>query len=129
MLRARVAAPVPRTSAARARRPAHSLGGMTELLVVLTGLVLLLTVLGVVVLGRDRLAERAGPARDGIAVGRAPAPPLVMPEHPTAQDVERIAFTVRRRGYDPAEVHAVLAYLADRLPPPEEPPSRPVPGA
>ncbi|MFE7632227.1 DivIVA domain-containing protein [Kocuria sp. NPDC057446] len=102
---------------------------MTELLVVLTGLVMLLTVLGVVVLGRDRLAERVGPARDGIAVGRAPAPPLVLPERPTAQDVERIAFTVRRRGYDPAEVHAVLAHLADRLPPPAEPPSGPVPGA
>jgi DivIVA domain-containing protein len=91
---------------------------MTEILVVLSGLVLLLTVVGVVVL-----------ARDGIAVGRAPGAPLVLPEHPTAEDVERIAFSVRRRGYDPAEVHAVLAHLADRLPPPEDPPSRPVPGA
>lgn len=102
---------------------------MTEILVVLTGLVLLLTVVGVVVLGRDRLAERVVPARDGIAVARAPGAPLVLPEHPTAEDVERIAFSVRRRGYDPAEVHAVLAHLADRLPPPEDPPSRPVPGA
>ncbi|MFF0904080.1 UNVERIFIED_CONTAM: DivIVA domain-containing protein [Kocuria sp. CPCC 205316] len=103
---------------------------MTELLVVLSGLVLLLTVVGVVVLGRDRLADRVAPARDGIAVGRAPDAPLVLPEHPTAEDLERIAFSVRRRGYDPAEVHAVLAHLADRLPPPpEDPPSRTVPGA
>ncbi|GAA1759434.1 DivIVA domain-containing protein [Kocuria aegyptia] len=102
---------------------------MTELLVVLTGLVLLLTVAGVVVLGRDRLSDRVSPARDGIDVGRAPDAPLVLPEHPTAADVERIAFSVRRRGYDPAEVRAVLAHLADRLPPPEDPPSRPVPGA
>ena len=75
---------------------------MTEILVVLSGLVLLLTVVGVVVLGRDRLAERVVPARDGIAVARAPGAPLVLPEHPTAEDVERIAFSVRRRGYDPA---------------------------
>ncbi|WP_298583896.1 DivIVA domain-containing protein [uncultured Kocuria sp.] len=102
---------------------------MTELLVVLTGLVLLLTVVGVVLLGRDRLADRVAPARDGIDAGAAPAAPLVLPEHPTAEDVDRIAFSVRRRGYDPAEVHAVLAHLADRLPPPEDPPSRPVPGA
>lgn len=101
---------------------------MTELLVVLTGLVLLLTVVGVVVLGRDRLSGRIGPARDGIAVERAPAAPLVLPEHPTRQDVERIAFSVRRRGYDPGEVHAVLAHLADRLPP-EDPPSAGGPGA
>ncbi|MEX5298697.1 DivIVA domain-containing protein [Kocuria sp. CPCC 205292] len=101
---------------------------MTEILMGLTGLVLLLTVVGVVVLGRDRLSDRVAPARDGIDAGRAPAAPLVLPEHPTAEDVGRIAFSVRRRGYDPAEVHAVLAHLADRLPP-EDPPSRPVPGA
>ncbi len=100
---------------------------MTELLVVLTGLVLLLTVVGVVVLGRDRLSGRVVPARDGIDVGPAPRAPLLLPEHPTAEDVERIAFTVRRRGYDPAEVHAVLAHLADRLPP-ADPTARPVPG-
>lgn len=98
---------------------------MSELLLLLTGLVLLATVAGVVVLGRDRLAGWTAPARDGIAVERAPGAPLVLPEHPTEADVERIAFRVRRRGYDPGEVHAVLAHLARRLPP-EDPRTDPV---
>lgn len=89
---------------------------MTELLVVLTGLVLLLTVVGVVLLGRDRLSGRVVPARDGIVVERAPGAPLVLPERMTREDVERIAFSVRRRGYDPGEVHAVLERLARQLP-------------
>lgn len=99
---------------------------MTELLVVLAGLVLLLTVLGVVVLGRDRLCGWTGPAQDGISVERAPDAPLVLPERVTAADLDRIAFHVRRRGYDPEEVHAVLAHLARHLP---EASSAPVPRA
>ena len=87
---------------------------MTDLLVVLTGLVLLVTVVAVLVLGRDRLS---GPGGDGIRVERAPEAPLVLPERPTAQDLERIAFHVRRRGYDRREVRDVLALVARRLPP------------
>ncbi|MFC4905208.1 hypothetical protein BJF77_14695 [Kocuria sp. CNJ-770] len=89
---------------------------MTELFVVLTGLVLLLTVGGVLLLGRDRLSAWTAPARDGIRPERAPDAPLVLPEVLTREDVGRIAFSVRRRGYDPGEVHAVLDRLARQLP-------------
>lgn len=87
---------------------------MSELLVVLTGLVLLVTVVAVLVLGRDRLSGPAGP---GIEVERAPEAPLVLPERPTAEDLERVAFHVRRRGYDRREVRNVLALVARQLPP------------
>lgn len=100
---------------------------MTELLVVLTGLVLLVTVVAVLVLGRDRLSGVAGPAGDGIGVERAPEAPLVLPERPTAEDLERIAFHVRRRGYDRQEVRDVLALVARQLPP-EDRSSTTVPG-
>ncbi|MUN61640.1 DivIVA domain-containing protein [Kocuria sediminis] len=39
-----------------------------------------------------------------------------MPEVMTREDVGRIAFSIRRRGYDPGEVHAVLERLARQLP-------------
>jgi DivIVA domain-containing protein len=99
---------------------------MTELLVVLTGLVLLLTVVAVLVLGRDGLAGRS--AADGIVVEPAPSAPLVLPERFTAEDLEGVAFHVRRRGYDRREVRAVLAAVAGQLPPQEQPPA-PVRGA
>ena len=98
---------------------------MSELLLTLSGLVLVATVVGVVLLGRDRLSGWTAPARDGIGAERAPDSPLVLPERLTAADVERIAFRVRRRGYDPGEVHAVLARLARQLPE-EDPRSVPV---
>jgi DivIVA domain-containing protein len=101
---------------------------MTELFVVLTGLVLLLTVSGVVLLGRDRFSAWTAPARDGIRAERAPDAPLVLPEVMTREDVGRIAFSVRRRGYDPGEVHAVLERLARQLPD-RDPGSAPARGA
>ena len=48
--------------------------------------------------------------------GEGRGAPLVLPERMTREDVERIAFSVRRRGYDPGEVHAVLDHLAQQLP-------------
>ena len=65
---------------------------MSELLLMLSGLVLVATVVGVVLLGRDRLSGWTAPARDGIVAERAPGAPLVLPERLTAADVERIAL-------------------------------------
>ena len=99
---------------------------MSELLLALTGVVLLLTVVAVVVLGRDH--PPAWASRGGVRPEPAPDAPLVLPEHPGPDDVGRIAFHVRRRGYDPEEVHAVLDHLARRLPE-EGPATGPAPRA
>ncbi|MFI7481051.1 DivIVA domain-containing protein [Kocuria sp. M1R5S2] len=96
---------------------------MTELLVVLTGLVLLLTLVAVLVLGRDRLSAWSSPAADGIEVEPAPSAPLLLPERFTAEELEDVAFHVRRRGYDRGEVRAVLAAVARQLPPQERSPA------
>lgn len=90
---------------------------MSGLLLALTGAVLVLTVVAVVLLGRDRPPAWTSPR--GVRPEPAPTAPLLLPEHPAPEDLRRLAFSVRRRGYDPAEVHAVLEHLARLLPPAE----------
>ena len=42
-------------------------------------------------------------------------PPVVLPEHPTADDVDRVRFSLGLRGYRMDQVDEVLAILRDRI--------------
>jgi DivIVA domain-containing protein len=93
---------------------------MSELLLALTAVVLFLTVVAVVVLGRERPPGWAAPwaaaAGDGVRPERSSDSALVLPDPVAPEDLERVSFHVRRRGYDPHEVHAVLEHVARSLP-------------
>ncbi|GAA1357787.1 hypothetical protein GCM10009596_09530 [Arthrobacter rhombi] len=89
-----------------------------EYLLVFVGVVLI----GVVVflsVGKRRTA--AGPALPssgpilGLAESVPSLPPVLLPEHPTAQDVARMRLGVGLRGYRCDQVDEVLAVLAGEI--------------
>lgn len=105
---------------------------MNFILVGVTVLVVLLTVTAVVSLGKGRLLPVVWFAQDGIETPSPARPVLELPETFTAENLRGIGFTVSRRGYDPAEVEAVLARIGDQLSvrgPVTDGPAAPVPEA
>ncbi|MEA5453194.1 DivIVA domain-containing protein [Sinomonas sp. JGH33] len=72
---------------------------------------------GVVWLGAA--AYRGRPVSDALAKGfDEPAPelpPILLPEHPSAVDVDRVRFSLGLRGYRMDQVDEVLERLRDRI--------------
>ncbi|GAB4099912.1 DivIVA domain-containing protein [Sinomonas halotolerans] len=51
----------------------------------------------------------------GFAEPPAQLPPVLLPEHPTPDDVDRLRFSLAFRGYRMDQVDEVLARLRDRI--------------
>ena len=65
-----------------------------------------------VVRGRPGLE---GQPTDGFDEPPAQLPPVLLPEHPTPDDVDRIRFSLAFRGYRMDQVDQVLETLRDRI--------------
>ena len=63
---------------------------------------------------RGRPAVEGEPA-DGFDEPPAQLPPVLLPEHPTPDDVDRIRFSLAFRGYRMDQVDQVLETLRDRI--------------
>lgn len=89
---------------------------MNYLLVFITFLVLSMTMIGVALLGSDRIF----PARkffiyipnDGILCEEGPDQPLILSEHPDQEELKRIKFATSFLGYKKDEVEQTLSVLS-----------------
>ncbi|WP_245827943.1 DivIVA domain-containing protein [Sinomonas mesophila] len=63
---------------------------------------------------RGRRALDGEPA-DGFDEPPAQLPPVLLPEHPTPDDVDRVRFSLAFRGYRMDQVDQVLETLRDRI--------------
>jgi DivIVA domain-containing protein len=72
---------------------------------------------GLVWLGISTLRGRRVPEVLDGGFGEPPAglPPVLLPDHPTADDVDRVRFSLGLRGYRMDQVDEVLALLRDRI--------------
>lgn len=88
---------------------------MNFLLVGFTFVVLAFTVVGIAVLGTDRLVPARKVlefvSRNGIDVASGGETPLILSQHPDAEELTRIRFATAVGGYNRDEVDGVLTQL------------------
>lgn len=89
---------------------------MNYVLVFITFAIIATVMIGIAILGTDRVFPGKGfiewIGKDGIEVSSPKNSPLILSAYPDAQEVQHLEFSSQKNGYHRAEVDEVLTRLA-----------------